>query len=86
MIRRSLAKIFGAEIAIDLGTANTLIFVRDTGIVLDEPSVVAIYRDEWGQPQVECVGGRGEHDEGCHDDGDEQGSDHAETIGRASEP
>lgn len=56
MIRRSLARTFGAEIAIDLGTANTLIYVRDSGIVLDEPSVVAIYRDEWGQPQVECVG------------------------------
>ena len=30
------------EIAIDLGTANTLIYVRERGIVLDEPSVVAI--------------------------------------------
>lgn len=30
------------DIAIDLGTANTLIFVRGKGIVLDEPSVVAI--------------------------------------------
>ncbi|MDR2629155.1 MAG: rod shape-determining protein, partial [Puniceicoccales bacterium] len=31
------------DIGIDLGTANTLVFVRDKGIVLREPSVVAIY-------------------------------------------
>jgi len=36
-----------SDIAIDLGTANTLIFVRDKGIVLNEPSVVAI-RQEHG--------------------------------------
>ena len=38
---------FSTDLAIDLGTANTLIFVRDRGIVLDEPSVVAI-RHEGG--------------------------------------
>ena len=32
----------GRDLAIDLGTANTLIYVRGQGIVLDEPSVVAI--------------------------------------------
>ena len=32
------------DIGIDLGTANTLVFVRDKGIVLNEPSVVAIYK------------------------------------------
>src|SRR5574343_337448 len=37
------------DLAIDLGTANTLIFVRDKGIVLDEPSVVAIRHE--GGPQ-----------------------------------
>ncbi|MFC6276933.1 rod shape-determining protein [Psittacicella hinzii] len=44
-------KIFGMfsnDIAIDLGTANTLIYVRDKGIVLDEPSVVAVRRDANG--------------------------------------
>jgi rod shape-determining protein MreB len=34
--------VFGREIAVDLGTANTLVYVRGAGIVLDEPSVVAI--------------------------------------------
>ena len=37
-----LSKYFSNDLAIDLGTANTLIYVRDRGIVLDEPSVVAI--------------------------------------------
>src|SRR5258707_8786156 len=37
------------DLAIDLGTANTLIYVRDKGIVLDEPSVVAIRHE--GGPQ-----------------------------------
>ena len=34
--------LFSNDLSIDLGTANTLIYVRDQGIVLDEPSVVAI--------------------------------------------
>src|SRR3970040_1429972 len=38
---------FNDDLAIDLGTANTLIYVRGKGIVLDEPSVVAI-RQEGG--------------------------------------
>jgi rod shape-determining protein MreB len=38
---------FTNDLAIDLGTANTLIWVRGQGIVLDEPSVVAI-RQEGG--------------------------------------
>ena len=40
-------KYFSTDLAIDLGTANTLIYVRGKGIVLDEPSVVAI-RQEGG--------------------------------------
>ncbi|MFQ5936965.1 MAG: rod shape-determining protein [Acidiferrobacterales bacterium] len=42
---RSLRGLFSSDLAIDLGTANTLIYVRDKGIVLDEPSVVAIRHD-----------------------------------------
>ena len=38
----SLFSLFSSDLAIDLGTANTLIYVRGQGIVLDEPSVVAI--------------------------------------------
>src|SRR6056300_269253 len=43
------------DLSIDLGTANTLIYVRDKGIVLNEPSVVAI-RHIHGQKIVEAVG------------------------------
>jgi len=40
-----LSSYFNDDLAVDLGTANTLIFVRNKGIVLDEPSVVAIRQD-----------------------------------------
>ena len=41
----SLFRMFSKEIGMDLGTANTLVYVRGKGIVLREPSVVAIRRD-----------------------------------------
>lgn len=44
---------FGKDIGIDLGTANVLVFVRGKGVVLDEPSVVAI---EQGSGTVVAVG------------------------------
>jgi len=47
---------FSNDLSIDLGTANTLIYVRGRGIVLDEPSVVAI-RHHNGHKVVEAVGG-----------------------------
>ena len=40
-----LRSYFSNDLAIDLGTANTLIYVRGKGIVLDEPSVVAIRQE-----------------------------------------
>ena len=45
---------FSNDLAIDLGTANTLIFVRGKGIVLDEPSVVAI-RQEGGPSSKKTI-------------------------------
>ena len=39
---------FSNDLSIDLGTANTLIFVRGQGIVLNEPSVVAVRHDRVG--------------------------------------
>ncbi len=44
------------DLAIDLGTANTLIYVRGTGIVSNEPSVVALQRDARGEQHVLAVG------------------------------
>ena len=38
----SLGAVLGRDMAVDLGTANTLVYVRGEGIVLDEPSVVAV--------------------------------------------
>ena len=42
MLLRALAQVFSEDLAVDLGTANTLVYVRGRGIVLNEPSVVAI--------------------------------------------
>jgi rod shape-determining protein MreB len=39
---------FSHDLAIDLGTANTLIYVKGKGIVLNEPSVVAVRKDDRG--------------------------------------
>ena len=47
---------FSTDLSIDLGTANTLVYLRDVGIVLNEPSVVAIRRDSSGQDQIVAVG------------------------------
>ncbi|MDB5380200.1 MAG: rod shape-determining protein [Rubritepida sp.] len=52
------SRLFGflsADMAIDLGTANTLVYVKGRGIVLNEPSVVAI-SDNRGRKQVLAVG------------------------------
>lgn len=48
---------FSNDLSIDLGTANTLIYVKDQGIVLNEPSVVAIRQDRsGGSKSVAAVG------------------------------
>ena len=55
----TLNPIFGwlsNDLAIDLGTANTLVYVRGNGIVLDEPSVVAVRRNGRGGSKVLAVG------------------------------
>ncbi|VAW75211.1 Rod shape-determining protein MreB [hydrothermal vent metagenome] len=55
---RSLMGMFSNDLSIDLGTANTLIYVRDQGVVLDEPSVVAIRQDRGpgGPKSIAAVG------------------------------
>ena len=54
MLKR-LRGLFSNDLSIDLGTANTLIYVKEKGIILDEPSVVAI-RTVNGQRTVVAVG------------------------------
>jgi len=44
------------DIAIDLGTSNTLLFVRGKGIVVNEPSVVAVHQDPYKKNRVVAVG------------------------------
>lgn len=48
--------IFSNDLAIDLGTANTLVYVKGKGIVLSEPSVVAIRTDNRTKSRVVAVG------------------------------
>lgn len=57
MLLRSLRGIFSNDLSIDLGTANTLIYARGQGIVLNEPSVVAIRQEgKTGRRTVVAVG------------------------------
>ncbi|QQR82065.1 MAG: rod shape-determining protein [Deltaproteobacteria bacterium] len=48
--------LFSNDLAIDLGTANTLVFVKGKGIIAFEPSVVAVQRDARGVRKVLAVG------------------------------
>ena len=50
---RPISSLFSSDLAIDLGTANTLIYASGRGIVVDEPSMVAINRNNGN---VEAVG------------------------------
>ncbi|MEA3224042.1 MAG: rod shape-determining protein [Thermodesulfobacteriota bacterium] len=47
---------FSNDLAIDLGTANTLVHARDKGIVLSEPSVVAVKMEQGGVNRIVAVG------------------------------
>jgi len=52
----SLFGLFSNDLAIDLGTANTLIYVKNEGIVSNEPSVVAVQKNDRGGKRVLAVG------------------------------
>jgi rod shape-determining protein MreB len=56
MFLNRILGLFSNDLAIDLGTANTLVYVRGKGIVLTEPSVVAVRKDERGANRVVAVG------------------------------
>jgi rod shape-determining protein MreB len=56
MVFNTLFGFFSNDLAIDLGTANTLIYVKGKGVVCDEPSVVAIQKDPRGMKKVLAVG------------------------------
>ena len=52
---KKFSQIWSTDMAIDLGTANTLVYVKGEGVVLNEPSVVATVEDQ-GRTQVLAVG------------------------------
>ena len=56
MIFDWLAGLFSNDLAIDLGTANTLVYVKGIGIVTNEPSFVAVQRDARGGKKILAVG------------------------------
>lgn len=47
---------FSNDLAIDLGTANTLVLIKGQGVVINEPSVVAIQYDKYGHERILAVG------------------------------
>lgn len=56
MIFDPILGLFSADLAIDLGTANTLVYVKGKGVVLSEPSVVAVKKDGKGHHKILSVG------------------------------
>jgi rod shape-determining protein MreB len=56
MILDNVFGLISNDLAIDLGTANTLIYVKGKGVVTDEPSVVAVQKDARGNSRVKAVG------------------------------
>ena len=47
---------FSSDMGIDLGTANTLVLVKDKGVIINEPSVVAVRREKYGKQKILAVG------------------------------
>ncbi len=56
MLFKAIASLFSSDLAIDLGTANTLVYMKGRGIVLNEPSVVAVKEAPNGIGRVMAVG------------------------------
>ncbi|MCP4114054.1 MAG: rod shape-determining protein [Desulfobacteraceae bacterium] len=56
LIVDSVLGVFSSDLALDLGTANTLVYVKGKGIVLSEPSVVAVRTDKRSKNKVLAVG------------------------------
>ncbi len=56
MIWNKLVGMFSNDLAIDLGTANTLVISKGRGIIINEPSVVAVKRERYGDQTILAVG------------------------------
>ena len=55
-MKEKITSLLTQDLAIDLGTANTLVYTKQRGIVIREPSVVAVQKDSRGRIQVLAVG------------------------------
>ncbi|RDU54822.1 rod shape-determining protein [Helicobacter sp. MIT 00-7814] len=64
MLMDKIIGVFSKDIAIDLGTANTIVLVKGEGIVINEPSVVAIEDDRRGSGRILAVGREAKEMEG----------------------
>jgi rod shape-determining protein MreB len=56
MIFNKLIGLFSSDLSIDLGTANTLVIAKGQGIIINEPSVVAVKTEKFGHQKVLAVG------------------------------
>ncbi|MBL0687449.1 MAG: rod shape-determining protein [Sulfurospirillum sp.] len=56
MILDNIIGFFSNDMSIDLGTANTLVLLKGKGIIINEPSVVAVQRDKYGRQKILAVG------------------------------
>ncbi|MEJ2413961.1 MAG: rod shape-determining protein [Sulfurimonas sp.] len=56
MIFNKLIGLFSSDLSIDLGTANTIVIAKGKGIIINEPSVVAVKTEKYGQSRVLAVG------------------------------
>jgi len=56
MIFNKLVGLFSNDLAIDLGTANTIVIAKGRGIIINEPSVVAVKTEKYGRQRVLAVG------------------------------
>ena len=56
MILDKLIGLFSSDMAIDLGTANTIVSIKGKGIIINEPSVVAVQHDRYGTDKILAVG------------------------------
>ena len=56
MILSKIVGLFSSDLSIDLGTANTLVIAKGKGIIINEPSVVAVKQGKYGEKKVLAVG------------------------------
>jgi rod shape-determining protein MreB len=56
MILQKIIGLFSNDLSIDLGTANTIVIAKGQGIIINEPSVVAVKTEKYGQQRVLAVG------------------------------